>query len=100
MRPKAQLGLLARVQRYLLLGDFTPTAPHIVFLDAGLAASFDDRIFGTAQSFFDAVTRTDGPAIGKAILGLAPTQPYVEARIAIIIIMLRSTIIIIITVVA
>ncbi|EOD23609.1 aarF domain-containing protein, partial [Emiliania huxleyi CCMP1516] len=70
------LGLLARVQRYLLLGDFTPTAPHIVFLDAGLAASFDDRIFGTAQSFFDAVTRTDGPAIGKAILGLAPTQPY------------------------
>ncbi|EOD28347.1 aarF domain-containing protein [Emiliania huxleyi CCMP1516] len=62
--------------RYLLLGDFTPTAPHIVFLDAGLAASFDDRIFGTAQSFFDAVTRTDGPAIGKAILGLAPTQPY------------------------
>jgi len=77
---EAQLGLLARVQRYLLLGDFTPTAPHIVFLDAGLAASFDDRIFGTAQSFFDAVTRTDGPAIGKAILGLAPTQPYVEAR--------------------
>lgn len=40
-----QVGWVARVQRYLLLG--VPTAqtrvPHIVFLDAGLAANFDAR---------------------------------------------------------
>ena len=51
--------------------------PHIVFLDAGLAAKFDDRIYSNVQNFFESIIKYDGLRFGHAILGLAPTQPYV-----------------------
>jgi len=68
----------ARLQRWLVMGNPSATVPHIVLLDAGLAASFNQRIFSSSKSFFDAVVRMDGPAIGNAILGLAESQPFVD----------------------
>lgn len=72
------VSLLGQLQRWLLIGDRGARAPHIVFLDAGLAAKFDDRIFGNVQGFFEAIIGYDGPKFGRAILGLAPTQPRVK----------------------
>eukprot|EP00967_Tisochrysis_lutea_P109047 scaffold169337_cov28-Tisochrysis_lutea.AAC.2 len=68
-----------RLQRWLVMGDTSTTVPHIVLLDAGLAASFNQRIFSSSKSFFEAVVQRDGPALGVAILGLAESQPYVDA---------------------
>ena len=31
------------------------------------------------QGFFESIIKFDGPTFGKAILGLAPTQPYVKS---------------------
>jgi len=73
-------GWWPRLQRWLVLGDGSPDVVHIVFLDAGLAASFNERIFDSAKGFFDAIVATDGPRIGRNILGLAETQPFVDAR--------------------
>jgi aarF domain-containing kinase len=70
----------ARFQRWLVMGNASSTVPHIVLLDAGLAASFNERIFASSKSFFEAVVKMDGPALGKAILGLAESQPYVDAK--------------------
>ena len=74
-----EIGLLARLQRLLVLGDFSPRVPHIILLDAGLAASFHEGIFSNVRSFFDAIIRHDGEEIGWAILGLSPTQPHVAS---------------------
>ena len=70
---------IARVQRYLLIGQWGARVPHIVFLDAGLAANFDERIYSNVQNFFDAIIKFDGPRFGRAILGLAPEQPHVAS---------------------
>ena len=77
-----EVGLLARFQRFILLGGTweemkRTTMPHIVFLDAGLAATFDDRIYSNVQGFFTAIVEHKGPEFGRAILGLNPTQPHV-----------------------
>jgi len=71
------IGPLARLQRWIVLGDSSARVPHIVFLDAGLAASFPQQIFKSVNSFFDAIVQTDGVNIGRSILGLAPSQPNV-----------------------
>ena len=76
---QASIGPWARLQRYLVMGDSSEVVPHIVFLDAGLAASFNSRIFSSAATFFEAVTQQDGVKIGTAILGLAESQPFVDA---------------------
>ena len=39
-----ELGLYQRLQRWVIFGDSGALAPHMVFLDAGLAASFNDRL--------------------------------------------------------
>jgi len=39
-----------------VLGDASPRVPHIVFLDAGLAASFNPNIYANVRKFFDAST--------------------------------------------
>lgn len=69
----------ARLQRYVLIGQSGERVPHIVFLDAGLAASFNSRIYSNVQNFFGAIISFDGPTFGRAILGLAPTQPHVAS---------------------
>ena len=70
---------IARLQRWMLIGQSGSRVPHIVFLDAGLAANFNERIYSNVQNFFDAIIKYDGPRFGKAILGLAPTQPHVAS---------------------
>lgn len=77
---KQTAGYWPRLQRWLILGDGSAEVVHIVFLDAGLAASFNERIFASAKGFFDAIVVTDGLRIGKNILGLGETQPFVDAR--------------------
>ena len=70
---------IARLQRYLLIGQSGHRVPHIVFLDAGLAASFNTTIYSNVQGFFESIIKFDGPTFGRAILGLAPAQPYVKS---------------------
>ena len=76
-----EVGWWARLQRYILIGQAasSPRVPHIVFLDAGLAANFDDRIYSSVQTFFSAIINFDGPGFARSILGLAPTQPHVKS---------------------
>ena len=76
-----EVGWWARLQRYILIGQSASSdrVPHIVFLDAGLAANFDDRIYSSVQTFFSAIINFDGPGFAKSILGLAPTQPHVKS---------------------
>ena len=69
---------LARLQRYLVLGDASARVPHVIFLDAGLAASFNPDIYANVRKFFDAIIADDGVAYGKSILGLGASQPYVK----------------------
>ena len=40
-----ELGPVARLQRWVVMGDASPRVPHIVLLDAGLAATFDASLF-------------------------------------------------------
>ena len=70
---------IARLQRYLLIGQSGHRVPHIVFLDAGLAASFNTTIYSNVQGFFESIIKFDGATFGRAILGLAPAQPYVKS---------------------
>jgi len=70
---------VSRLQRWLLIGQTGARVPHIVFLDAGLAANFDSRIYSNVTNFFESIIKFDGPTFGHAILGLAPTQPYVAS---------------------
>lgn len=72
-----EVGWLARLQRYVLIGQTGHRVPHIVFLDAGLAAQFDPRIYSNVQQFFSAIVQHDGAAFGRTVLGLAPSQPHV-----------------------
>ena len=44
-----------------------------------LAAQFDSRIYSNVTGFFESIIKFDGPKFGLAILGLAPTQPYVKS---------------------
>ena len=62
----------------MILGQSNRHVPHIVLLDAGLAAQFDDRIYSNVTQFFQSIIDFDGDNFGKAILGLAPSQPYVK----------------------
>uniref|UniRef100_A0A7S0LB18 ABC1 atypical kinase-like domain-containing protein n=1 Tax=Coccolithus braarudii TaxID=221442 RepID=A0A7S0LB18_9EUKA len=75
---------LGRLMRYIVLGDSSSRVPHIVFLDAGLAASFPQEIFAHIHSFFQAVVSYDGETIGKSILALGLTQPHVRSHAAFI----------------
>jgi len=74
------IGPLARLQRYVVLGDASQTVPHVVFLDAGLAASFNPVIYSNVRKFFDAIVADNGRAYAESILGLGETQPYVKSR--------------------
>ena len=76
------LGPLARLQRWVVFGDGSKRAPHIVFLDAGLAANFNDRIMPSVRDFFQAIVNQDGSGLADSILGLAETQPYITNRAA------------------
>jgi len=76
----ADLGPLARLQRWVLLGDPSPRIPHIVFLDAGLAAGFNDSIFSNVQRFFEAIVACEGRLLGESVLKLAPSQPHVKSQ--------------------
>ena len=69
------IGPLARLQRWLVTGETASRVPHIIFLDAGLAASFDSRISGNVRAFFSSILRFDGDKFGDAVLGLSETQP-------------------------
>ena len=53
-----EVGWVARLQRYLLIGQTGERVPHIVFLDAGLAASFNTRIYSNVQVSRRRVGRT------------------------------------------
>ena len=55
-----QVSWLGRLQRFLLLGQSDEYAPHIVFLDAGLAARFNAHISPHVFNFFDAIIKHDG----------------------------------------
>jgi len=79
-----EISLLARLQRWLVIGDSSSCVAHIVLLDAGLAAKFNDEIFSDVHNFFDAINKFDGRRLGTSILGLSPTQPYVKSREAFI----------------
>jgi hypothetical protein len=46
--------------------------PHIVLLDAGLAARFDPAVYTHVRGFFAALVSTDGRGLSEAILGLDP----------------------------
>jgi len=70
---------LARLQRFVLIGQTGARVPHIIFLDAGLAANFDERIYSNVTGFFESIIKFDGPRFGHAILGLSPTQPNVQS---------------------
>ena len=74
------IGPYQRLQRWLIFGDSGALAPHMVFLDAGLAASFDSRINGEVVSFFSSIINFRGRDFGEAILGMSPTQPLVQCR--------------------
>jgi aarF domain-containing kinase len=76
------VGALSRVMRWLALGDASAHVPHIVLLDAGLAARFNEKIFSNVRPFFDAITACDGVALGRIILSLAPAQPHVPCKTA------------------
>jgi len=72
------IGPYQRLQRWLIFGESGALAPHMVFLDAGLAASFDTRINGEVGSFFSSIINFRGRDFGEAILGMSPTQPLVK----------------------
>ncbi len=72
-----ELSPMARLQRWLVFGDASRRAPHIVFLDAGLAAHFNERIMQSVRDMFRAIVDQDGGRLASAILGLAEKQPYV-----------------------
>jgi aarF domain-containing kinase len=69
---------LARIQRWMLLGQSGERVPHIVLLDAGLAANFNQHIYSNVQGFFESIIAFEGPKFGRSILGLSPTQPNVK----------------------
>jgi hypothetical protein len=46
------IGPLARLQRWVFLGESSAKAPHIVLLDAGLAASFNASLYSHVNDFF------------------------------------------------
>ena len=74
------IGPYQRLQRWLIFGESGALAPHMVFLDAGLAASFDNRINSHVGSFFSSIINFKGRDFGEAILGMSPTQPLVQNR--------------------
>ena len=76
----AHLGPIARLQRWVVMGDAAERVPHIVLLDAGLAASFDDSLFSHVKAFFEAVADDAADKYGDAILNLGRTQPYLPSR--------------------
>ena len=78
------VGPLARLQRYFVLGDASAVVPHVVFLDAGLAATFNPLIYTNVRKFFDAIVADDGVAYAESILGLGASQPYVADQQAFI----------------
>jgi len=80
------IGPLARLQRWVVLGDSSPQAPHIVLLDAGLAASFDPKIYSHVSEFFSAIVDNDGVFMARSILNLDPQgQPFVKDREAFVV---------------
>lgn len=76
----AELGPFARLQRWLVMGDASERVPHIVLLDAGLAASFDASLYSHVKAFFEAVADDAADKYGDAILNLSRTQPYLPSR--------------------
>tara|TARA_B100000768_G_scaffold25823_1_gene23789 strand:- start:108 stop:602 length:495 start_codon:yes stop_codon:yes gene_type:complete len=62
------------------MGDASERVPHIVLLDAGLAASFDDSLYSHVKAFFEAVADDAADKYGDAILNLSRTQPYLPSR--------------------
>ena len=50
---------IARLQRFILIGQSGQRVPHIVFLDAGLAANFNERIYGSVTVFFESSARRE-----------------------------------------
>jgi len=71
-----EINWIQRAQRWIVLGDASALVPHVVFLDAGLAAHFNPHIHANVNGFFDAIVKYDGVRIGETVLGLAPAQPY------------------------
>ena len=69
----AELGPFARLQRWVVMGDASERVPHIVLLDAGLAASFDDSLYSHVKAFFEAVADDAADKYGDAILNPTPT---------------------------
>ena len=65
------IGPLARLQRYLAIGDSSSRVAHVVLLDAGLAANFKESIYGNVRKFFESIARNDHVEYGHSILGLA-----------------------------
>ena len=75
-----EVSFLQRAQRWFILGDSSARVPHIVFLDAGLAAHFNPHIHSNVNGFFDAIVRYDGVAIGTTVLGLVSGERKCEQR--------------------
>jgi predicted unusual protein kinase regulating ubiquinone biosynthesis (AarF/ABC1/UbiB family) len=65
-----------RFIRWVLFDDADPLIPHIVLLDAGLAASFSENISSQVHNFFKAIADRDHEGIARTILKLnAEGQP-------------------------
>jgi len=74
-----EVGPMVRFVRWALLGDSDPLVPHIVLLDAGLAASFQEKIGGQVHSFFKAIANRDSEAVARTIITLgAKDSPPLE----------------------
>ena len=63
------VGPFARLQRWLVLGDSSARAPHIVLLDAGLAAHFEPMVYEHVHGFFTAMVSGEPPLAPRALRG-------------------------------
>ena len=68
------VGYVSRLLRYVVLGDASPRVPHVVFLDAGLAARFNPQVYTNVRRFFDAIVRDDGVSYAESPWALAVTR--------------------------
>ena len=75
-----EIGYVARLQRWVVFGQSDALAPHLVLLDAGLAASFPPALYSNVGAFFSSIINFQGPPFAEAILGMAPEQPLVKSR--------------------
>ena len=74
------LSIIDRIRAAIFFGSLRQDIPQMIFLDAGISATFNPQYRSFVWNFFDSVLRFDGEMFGKITYGLAPSQPYCKDK--------------------